>query len=164
MFINLQRTPDGATDNTVYGIVSAENGTIKDYDTFIVQCNGEEYTVNLKPGDTKLAKGMLVKFRPTTDNNYANNKVTIVKADMFDPEKDTAEYKVGYVKEYSSRDNTLTFFGKTVADEKDENGKTVSWKGDKATEQTYALDKDCIIVRNSEMDVDFEIRVSQLAG
>ena len=25
-------------------------------------------------------------------------------------------------------------------------------------------DKDCIIVRNSEMDVDFEIRVSQLAG
>ena len=89
---------------------------------------------------------MLVKFRPTTDNNYANNKVTIVKADMFDPEKDTAEYKVGYVKEYSSRDNTLTFFGKTVADEKDENGKTVSWKGDKATEQTYALDKDCIIV------------------
>ena len=146
VFINLQRTPDGATDNTVYGIVSAENGTIKDYDTFIVQCNGEEYTVNLKPGDTKLAKGMLVKFRPTTDNNYANNKVTIVKADMFDPEKDTAEYKVGYVKEYSSRDNTLTFFGKTVADEKDENGKTVSWKGDKATEQTYALDKDCIIV------------------
>ena len=53
---------------------------------------------------------------------------------------------MGYVKEYSSRDNTLTFFGKTVADEKDENGKTVSWKGDKATEQTYALDKDCIIV------------------
>ena len=25
-------------------------------------------------------------------------------------------------------------------------------------------DKDCIIVRNSEMDMDFEIRVSQLAG
>ena len=25
-------------------------------------------------------------------------------------------------------------------------------------------DKDCIIVRNSEMDMDFEIRVGQLAG
>ena len=77
-------------------------------------------------------KGVLVKFRPTADDNYGSGKVEKITAS-------TDDYFVGYVKEFSNRDNTLTYFTDT---EKQADGSYVG----KGTALTYALDKDAKII------------------
>ena len=49
-----------------------------------------------------------MKFRPTADDNYGSGKVEKITAG-------TDDYFVGYVKEFSNRDNTLTYFTSTKA-------------------------------------------------
>jgi len=56
VYIDLGAKPTGATSSTVYGIVSASNGTVKvdgtTYKQFIVDSNGEQYTVNISTTNT----------------------------------------------------------------------------------------------------------------
>lgn len=108
VFVNIKNIPDGAADNIVYGVISGYNGRIKDYYNYTVQANGEEYTVNAKDYLGK-DKGVLVSFRPTADDKYGNDKVDKITTS-------TANYVEGYVKEFSSRDNTLTYSATTVWD------------------------------------------------
>ena len=74
------KNPAGATDNTIYGIISAANGRVKDYYSYTVKSNGEEYVVNSKDGSNVLKKGMLVSFEEARDNNYAAGEVKPVVA------------------------------------------------------------------------------------
>lgn len=131
VFVNANNVPDGATDNTVYGVISAYDGRVKDYYKYTVQANGETYTVNSK-STLGTQKGVLVKFRPTADDNYGSGKVEKITGR-------TDDYFVGYVKEFSNRDNTLTYF---TATEKQADGSYVG----KGTALTYALDKDAKII------------------
>lgn len=129
LFADLTTTPSGATDSTVYGIVTAYNGTVKvDGDTYFeytVAANEETYTVHVASKAVKA--GDLVAFDPSSDDIYDArdlNKVT--------------EGAV-YVKEYSEADGTLTYYTNKT-------GEAGEWAGDVATQNTLALDKDCAIV------------------
>lgn len=130
VFVDVADTPEGAKDDTIYGVVSDYTGRVKDYYTYTIQANGEEYSVSYK--SNALQKGDLVSFRPTADNTYNSGKINEIKTTE-------PNYFVGYVKEYSSRDNTLTFFDST---ESDGNGAYVG----SGTAKTYALDSDCKII------------------
>jgi len=129
-FINLGKKPNGATSNTIYGIITAATGRVKDYYAYTVQANGEEYTVNSKDGS--LAKGDLVFFDQTADDNYNKGDVKVVTGA-------TENMQAVYVKEHSEKDGTLTFYTTLT---KDGN----AWKGSVASQVTLALDEDCVIV------------------
>ncbi len=99
-FVNFQNNPNGATDNTVYGIVSSENGRIKDYYSYTVQSNGEEYTVNVDSNTKTLDKGDLVWFEKTSDDNY----------DVSDVHRVNAEANKATVWTKENEKTALTFF------------------------------------------------------
>ena len=126
-FVNMQGTPNGATDNTVYGIITAENGRIKDYYSYTVQSNGEEYTVNIDSTTKTHAKGDLVWFEKTNDNSY----------DSTDVHKMSAEANKAVVWTKEAEATSLTYFTSTIAQDG-------GYKGIGQT--TLALEKDAPII------------------
>lgn len=140
-FVNMGSTPKGATSETVYGIVTDVNGTVKidskDYNEYIVAANDKTYTVNVISTAASIEKGALVYFDPAADNTYGVGDVTVTVAGTT---VDGKTPKDVYVKEHSTEDNTLTYW--TALTGSDANG----WKGDEDTVATLSLDDDCVIV------------------
>ena len=135
VFADLGGTASGATDTTVYGIVTGLAGRVSIDDTkyyqYTVAVNDKEYVVNLA-ANTVIAVGDLVSFEPSSDDTYGSNDITVYTSL-------TTNKVVAYVKEYNEADGTLTYF---TAKE----GSVGNYTGKAATQATLALDDDCAIV------------------
>ena len=82
-FVQLASKPSGSTADTVYGIVSEANGTVKVGDEYKseykVVNNVGEYPVYMPTG-ASLKKGDIVSFDVASDNIYSNADVTVYTA------------------------------------------------------------------------------------
>ena len=99
--VNLAATPSGATTSALYGIVTADNGIVKNDDTpytvYTLWTTDGEKTVNVKSGT--LDKGDLYKFEPTADGYYDT-------ADTFKQNFGTAVA----IKDYNESEKLLTYY------------------------------------------------------
>ena len=140
VFADLSKNAPGATDNTVYGIVTGYAGTTKQdgtsYYEYTVKNNEEEFTLLFTAKQEKFT-GKLVSFEPVSDNVYSAEDILVFAKPFADDNYDLADV---YVKELNEGDKTLTFFGETKKVDKD------SYEGVEASQSTYALDDDCTIV------------------
>ena len=130
VFADLDTTPNGASSSTVYGIVSTNGSRVEIdnnyYTRYTVVSSEGTYTLNMS-GSATLTKGDIVAFDPAADETYAGKDVSVLDSGAV------------YVKNYSESDNTLTYF---TAKERDASG---AYKGVASTQETLALDKDCVI-------------------
>ena len=84
-FVQLASKPSGSTADTVYGIVSAANGTVKVGDEYKSEykvannVSADEYTVYMPTG-ASLKKGDIVSFDVASDNIYGTADVTVYTA------------------------------------------------------------------------------------
>ena len=84
-FVELTSKPSGSTADTVYGIVTAANGTVKVGDEYKseykVANNAGEYTVYMpiasQPQVKQVKKGDIVSFDVSSDNIYGTDDVTV---------------------------------------------------------------------------------------
>ena len=91
--VELTGKPSGATSDTVYGIVSADNGVVKvgdDYQKAYLVSNNErdDYKVYMPAGSTKLSKGDIVYFDQASDDIYADDDVNVITTGVFAKELD----------------------------------------------------------------------------
>ena len=114
--VELSSKPSGATSDTVYGIVSKDNGTVKvgdDYQKFYLVSNNEgDYKVYMPAGSNKLSKGDIVYFDQASDETYSNNDVKVLGTD------DTANFLAAYAKELDS-DKVLSYYTSVTNDAND---------------------------------------------
>ena len=105
--VELSSKPSGATSDTVYGIVSKDNGVVKvgdDYQKFYMVSNNEgDYKVYMGASSTKLEKGDIVYFDQASDNVYSDNDVKKLGTD------DTTNFLAAYAKELDS-DKVLSYY------------------------------------------------------
>ena len=148
VFADLSKNAPGATDNTVYGIVTGYAGTTKrdgtSYYEYTAKNNEEEFTLLFTAKQDKFT-GKLISFEPVSDNIYETKDITVFTKTF---EDDNYDLDIVYVKELNESDKTLTFFGATTKVDED------SYEGDEDTQQTYALDDDCPIVYVNADDGD----------
>ena len=144
-YVTLANKPSGASSDTVYGIVSSENGTVKDKDgndtytsyTVDVDANTQK-TVLIEGDDTTLKEGYLVGFDEASDMIYSAKDITIY---------------ANNTKNNIKKDSVLA-----AIDEYDEKGQIVSyWDaytdiGNKAVRKISALDDDVKIIYVSAED------------
>ena len=136
-YVELTTKPSGSTADTVYGIVSKENGTTKvddtTYTSYTVDVDtNTQKTVLIEGDDSTLKEGYLVSFDEASDKVYSASDITI----------------------YLKNENTDYHKPSTMAaiDEYDEKGQIVSyWDktndiGDKAKLITKAVDDDVKII------------------
>ena len=133
-YLELEATPSGATSSAVYGLVTADNGTVKYDDNFYasytVWTTDGEKSVNVKTGT--LTKGQLYKFEPTADGYYDN-------ATSFTQGFGT----VAAIKSYSESEKLLTYYtGKTGT------APNATWSG----ETTYAVADDVTVLYVNQKD------------
>ena len=133
-YLALEATPSGATSSAVYGLVTADNGTVKYDDNFYasytVWTTDGEKSVNVKTGT--LTKGQLYKFEPTADGYYDN-------ATSFTQGFGT----VAAIKSYSESEKLLTYYtGKTGT------APNATWSG----ETTYAVADDVTVLYVNQKD------------
>ena len=106
-YVELGAKPSGATSDTVYGIVSKDNGVVKvgdDYQkAYVVSNNEGDYTVYMGASSTKLEKGDIVYFDQASDNVYSDNDVKKLGTD------DTTNFLAAYAKELDS-DKVLSYY------------------------------------------------------
>ena len=82
-YVELAKKPSGASSDTVYGIVSSENGTVKNGDDTYTSFTVDDGTDAPKTvliegaGDETLKKGDLVAFDLASDNVYATSDIKI---------------------------------------------------------------------------------------
>ena len=142
-YATLTTKPSGASSDTVYGIVSKENGTTKvddtTYTSYTVDVDtNTQKTVLIEGDDSTLKEGYLVSFDEASDKVYSASDITI----------------------YLKNENTDYHKPSTMAaiDEYDEKGQIVSyWDktndiGDKAKLITKAVDDDVKIIYVSAED------------
>ena len=141
-YISLNARPTGSTADTVYGEVTAVNGTKKvdgDYYTeYTVVCNDEPRTIYTTQS---LNKKDLVSFDPTSDNIIGNGDVKVYGKDM----KATVA-KAVYVKEYDEGE-TLTYYTKVTPGDK-------VYTGADADLVTQAVDDDVVVAYVNLDDTD----------
>ena len=149
-YVTLASKPSGASSDTVYGIVSSANGTVKvgddTYTSWTVQIDGDranDKTVLIEGTSSYLDEGYLVSFDVASDNVYSQSDVTIylknANTDLQKPSTMAAIY------EYDAKGEIVSYW-----DKKDD-------IGDKAKLTTKALDKDVkIIYVNTEDDLAAE--------
>lgn len=101
-YVELASKPTGATTDTVYGIVTASNGTVKvgdEYKKYFTVANDQaSYNVYMPSGSNKLSKGDIVSFDKASDDIYDDGNVTVYTA---------ADAK--YIKELDS-DGVLSYY------------------------------------------------------
>ena len=141
-YVKLDKKPSGASSDTVYGIVSSENGTVKNgddtYTSFTVDDGTDAPKTVLIEGDsdTTLKEGYLVSFDEASDKVYSASDITI------------------YLK--NSASNQKSPNTPAAIDEYDEKGQIVSyWTsniGNKDQLTTKALDDDVKIIYVSAED------------
>ena len=153
-YLNTDDRPSGASTSTIYGIVSAYNGTATNpadgdkYQKYTVENDNDSYTVYMTQDESnkrmkgKAAEGSIISFAPSADNVYTDDDLAIYDG------TDYANAKKGlatWVKEYDAAAKTLTYYT-SVAKQADG-----TFKG--LTTKTVALDDDVVIVYvNSDDD------------
>ena len=133
-YIDLAAAPSGATSSAVYGLVTADNGTVKYNDNFYasytVWTTDGEKSVNVKTGT--LDKGELYKFEPTADGYYDN-------ATSFTQGFGT----VAAIKSYSESEKLLTYYTSKTG-----TAPNATWSG----ETTYAVADDVTVLYVNQKD------------
>ena len=128
--IELGSTPSGATSTAIYGMVTADNGTVKVdgnvYTSYTLWTTDGEKTVNVKDG-VKLTVGNIYKYEPTADNTYG---------DVFVDEVGT---KVA-IKSYEEADKLLTYMTGRTGD------KPENFSFANATTETKAVADDLTVL------------------
>ena len=149
-YVTLASKPSGASSDTVYGIVSSANGTVKvgddTYTSWTVQVDGDranDKTVLIEGTSSYLDEGYLVSFDVASDNVYSQSDVTIylknANTDLQKPSTMAAIY------EYDAKGEIISYWD------------TLSKIGNKDELITKALDKDVkIIYVNTEDDLAAE--------
>ena len=141
-FADLNGNAPGATDVTVYGIVSAYNGNVMvdntEYATYVVENDAETFDVKVKIGTgfANVAKGAIVSFDPANDGLYVDTDFTKLTTEA-------ANRYVAAVKEYNEADGTLTVFDNVT-------GSAGNYTGN--APKTYAVADDCVIVYFNDDD------------
>ena len=114
-YVTQATKPGGASDETVYGIVSSENGTVKvDNDTYTswtvqVDDNRDNDKTVLIAGDSAyLKEGYLVSFDVSSDNVYTTNDVTIYLKNA--NANINAQNVLAGVKEYDEAGQIVTYW------------------------------------------------------
>ena len=143
-YINLSSRPTGSAADTVYGEISAVNGTKKvdgDYYTeYVVTCNDKTYTVYTN--QTGLEKKQIVSFDPTSDNIYDTGDIDVYSGTMA-----ATKAKAVWVKEYDAA-QTLTYY--TEAPTKQDQ----VYVGNETKLTTDAVDDDVIVTYVDLKDSD----------
>ena len=149
-YVTLASKPSGASSDTVYGIVSSANGTVKvgddTYTSWTVQVDdnrSNDKTILMDGTSSYLDEGYLVSFDVASDNVYSQSDVTIylknANTDLQKPSTMAAIY------EYDAKGEIVSYWD------------TLSKIGNKDELITKALDKDVkIIYVNTEDDLAAE--------
>ena len=146
-FVTLNGTPSGASSDTVYGIVSKANGTVKIDDTYYTAFAVDTFDKTgasesgkkllIEGTSSKLSKGDLVSFDVASNDIYQDGDITVYTDGQKDGKSDT-NVKATWVKEYDAKGEILTTWDSIV-----KNGSTFEGK-DGATTVT-AFDDDAVI-------------------
>ena len=147
-YVTLGSKPSGASSDTIYGIVSSANGTVKvdddTYTSWTVQVDdnrSNDKTILIEGTSSYLDEGYLVGFDVASDNVYSENDVTVYLKNS-DNNVDTNVAVAVAVDEYDVNGQILTYWA-------GKNG-----IGDKDKKTTLAVDKDVkTVFVNSEDDV-----------
>lgn len=118
-FALLGNTPSGASGSAVYGIVTADNGTVKVddkyYNQYVIASNDDTYTVNVG-NSGELEKGAIYGFAPASDNLYDQDDFALLSnSSLSSVTVDGSTYvaDVIAVKEYDESDSLLTYYTAT---------------------------------------------------
>ncbi len=113
-YVTLANKPSGASSDTVYGIVSSENGTVKvnddTYTSYTVDVDESTQKTVLIEGDndSTLKEGDLVSFDVASDDIYATSAITV-----YYPESNhtaTNNAAAVFVKEYDEAGQILSYY------------------------------------------------------
>ena len=113
-YVTLANKPSGASSDTVYGIVSSENGTVKvnddTYTSYTVDVDESTQKAVLIEGDndSTLKEGDLVSFDVASDDIYATSDITV-----YYPESNhtaTNNAAAVFVKEYDEAGQILSYY------------------------------------------------------
>ena len=159
-YVTLASKPSGASSDTVYGIVSSANGTVKvgddTYTSWTVQIDGDrtnDKTVLIEGTSSYLDEGYLVSFDVASDNVYSQSDVTIylknANTDLQKPSTMAAIYEYDAKGEIVSYWDTLRKIGNkdeliTKALDKDVKIIYVNTEDDLAAENTGAIEYDAV--------------------
>ena len=144
-FVTLSGTPSGASSDTVYGIISKANGTVKIDDTYYTEFAVDTFDKTgasesgkkllIEGTSSKLSKGNLVSFDVASNDIYQDGDITVY-TDGYS--NGTVTANATWVKEYDAKGEILTTWDSIV-----KNGSTFEGK-DGATTVT-AFDDDAVI-------------------
>ena len=163
VFVDYGTTVPGATDSTVYGIITADEGTGKKdgttYNLYKAGVNGQTYDLYTS---ATLKKGDIVKFEPTTDDIYGTDKIVKITA------AEANKIVIGYVDDYNEKDAIITVFTalkglNADGEETTEADEIKSYKGDEDTRKTYAVDSD-IEIYFVDQDADKGVESGSVAS
>ena len=159
-YVTLASKPSGASSDTVYGIVSSANGTVKvgddTYTSWTVQVDGDranDKTVLIEGTSSYLDEGYLVSFDVASDNVYSQSDVTIylknANTDLQKPSTMAAIYEYDAKGEIVSYWDTLSKIGtkdELITKALDKNVKIiyVNTEDDLAAENTGAIEYDAV--------------------
>ena len=113
-FVTLEGTPSGASADTVYGIVSKANGTVKIDDTYYTEFAVDTFDkagtadtkkVLIESTNSKLKKGNLVSFDIASNDIYNDGDITVY-TDGYS--KGTVTATAAWVKDYDAKGEILT--------------------------------------------------------
>ena len=144
-FVTLNGTPSGASSDTVYGIVSKANGTVKIDDTYYTEFAVDIFDktgaseagkkVLVEGTYSKLKKGNLVSFDVASNDIYQDGDITVYTDNY---SKGTVTANAAWVKEYDAKGEILTTWDSIV-----KNGSTFEGKDGDTT--VTAFDDDAVI-------------------
>ena len=144
-FVTLNGTPSGASSDTVYGIVSKANGTVKIDDTYYTEFAVDTFDKTgasesgkkllIEGTSSKLSKGKLVSFDVASNDIYQDGDITVY-TDGYP--NGTVTANATWVKEYDAKGEILTTWNSIV-----KNGSTFEGKDGDTT--VTAFDDDAVI-------------------
>lgn len=161
-YVTLSSKPNSSSSDTVYGIVSSENGDVKvngdTYTSYTVDLDeSTQKTVMIEgSGDNSLKEGDLVAFDVSADNIYSSSNIKVYaryaktegnnKATLNVNVANCSNAVAAYVDEYDEQGKILSYYA-----EVNYNGDSKIYKG-VAPLVTKAVDKDVKIVYVNSSD------------
>ena len=148
---DLKDEPNGASSDTVYGMITGYTNTVKlgddEYRQYKVWTADGEKTINIEvtddEGNSVLKNGTYVTYDETNNDRYAFGKVNAVEGTNV------------AVKDYSTSDKVLSYYSKLTANESGEGeNKVTTYSGEKENLTSVAMDKDGVIVYVDAKDSD----------
>ena len=153
-FVTLDTKPSGASSDTIYGIVSKENGTTKVDDTTYTSYTVDvdtttQKTVLIEGDDSTLKEGYLVSFDESSDKVYSASDITIYLKNTTVNNK--TPNALAAIDEYDEKGQIVSYWNTTVGTDADLVTKAldddvkiiyVSADDDKAAENNGAIEYD----------------------